>query len=150
MKIDPFEKKFNKKCVVCQKVINTDQYGNGECFNCGWYNNELGEENENKVVFPNSVSLNKAKKLFKDKEEIKPNFDDFVQMFLFFGEVEFEYKSKSYVMTRSNNDGKIEYGCCPEDVCYFNSIDEFKENSKTFDGKFLKDVWNNVENPKYM
>ena len=90
MKYNQYDKIFEKKCDVCGKTLLASKTGNGECHHCGWYNNRLGEINENMVVFPNLVSLNKAKKLYKENKPIKPDLDDFLEAFVFYGETGLE------------------------------------------------------------
>lgn len=58
-------KNIEKKCVICGNSILTDLYGQGRCFHCNWYNDVMDEENENEVIFPNMVSLIKAKNYIK-------------------------------------------------------------------------------------
>ena len=71
MKTNQYDKTHEKKCDVCNKTLLASKTGNGECPHCGWYNNRLGETNENEVIFPNMISLNKAKRLYKRPR--KPN-----------------------------------------------------------------------------
>ena len=84
MKYNQYDKIFEKKCDICGKTLLASKTGNGECPHCGWYNNRLGEINENTVIFPNLVSLNKAKKLYKENRHIKPDLNDFLEAFEFF------------------------------------------------------------------
>ena len=64
--------KRERKCIVCKQKIKADKNENDECLNCGWFNSALSEEMENDVVFPNLVSLNRAKECFKKNKIIKP------------------------------------------------------------------------------
>ena len=150
MKKNPYEENIEKKCVVCNHIVMVHQYGGGECQYCGWYQNKLGEEYPDRVVFPNVVSYNKAKQLIKEVKNLKPSIEDFAGMFMFYGEVEFNYKGIQYDMFRTNNEEGSELASNPTDTQYFTTIKEFINNAKVFDGKLLKDIWNEVENPKYM
>ena len=53
-------------CAVCGTEYETSGSINGECKNCGWYNNALGETNSDTVIYPNLISLEKAKKLYAE------------------------------------------------------------------------------------
>ncbi len=144
------DKTVIKKCAVCGSDVKVDQFGQGQCLNCTWYNGDDAEFYNERVVFPNLVSLNKAKKLIQDNKAIKPDLDDFIGMFLFYGEVEFTYKGVEYEMSRKGNDGGNYFGYSLESVKIYGSTEEFRENAKTHDGKFLRDVWDEVEDAKYI
>jgi len=68
---------------------------------------------------------------------------------MFYGEVEFTYKGIVYALCGIANEG-IEYASCPEDVKYFETIEEFETNATTFDGKLVKNVWDEVENANWL
>ena len=70
-------------------------------------------------------------------------------MLFFYSEVEFKYKNILYGLNLTHKQ-VIEYGSSPNDVQYFKTSEEFVNNAKTFDDKLLKDIWNEVENAKYM
>ena len=53
------------KCAVCGQVVYVDNFGQGDCEHCGWHQNEMSLEYPNKVIYPNMVSFNKAKALYK-------------------------------------------------------------------------------------
>lgn len=142
--------KIYKKCAICNKPFLSDIYGQGKCENCNWFNNPIGEENSNSVVFPNMVSLNKAKKLFETNQELKPSVMEFAEMCDFYGEVEFTYKGITYSLCRIGDEDKIEYGCSSTFKFFFKDTKDFIENAKTTDGHFVKDIWNKIENPMYI
>ena len=143
-------KNLEKNCLVCKNLISTDNYGQGRCQNCGWFNDLLSEENPEKVVFPNVTSLKKARELIAKGEKILPSIEDFCEMLNFYGEVEFTYNGISYDIFRTDNEGKIEYGCSPNFAFNFKNGQDFILNAKTIDGKLLKDVWSEVEDAKYI
>ena len=86
-------KKIEKKCAVCKRIIEVNQSGNGQCPHCSWYNNSLGEENENTIIFPNLVSLNKAIRLYKNGNLLRPNLNDFLDCLYSYSEMKFSYKN---------------------------------------------------------
>lgn len=127
-----------------------DVYNQGECQNCGWYNNILGETNDDEVVFPNLISLNKAKKLYKDGKTFKPDLNDFLEMLYFYGGVEFWYDGLNCcVFLRGDTNIKIEFGWSPENIYYFSDKEDFIKNAKIGE-EFVRDIWDKVENPKYI
>lgn len=141
-------KTIEKKCVICGNSILTDKYGQGQCPHCNWYNDVVGEENVNEVIFPNFVSLNKAKRLYQEGKPFRPDLNDFVEMLYFYSEVEFWYKGLNCCVS-IREDNKIEFGWSPDNVYYFADKNDFIQNAKIGD-EYVKDVWDKVEDPKYM
>ena len=135
-------------CDVCGKAILVSKTGNGECLHCGWYNNILGARNDDKVIFPNFVSLNKAKRLYQEGKPFSPDLNDFVEMLYFYSEVEFWYKGLNCCVS-IREDNKIEFGWSPDNVYYFADKNDFIQNAKIGD-EYVKDIWDKVEDPKYM
>ena len=141
-------KTIEKKCVICGNSVLTDIYGQGRCFHCNWYNDVMDEENENEVVFPNLVSLNKAKRLYQEGKPFSPDLNDFMEMLYFYSEVEFWYKGLNCCVTLKE-DSKIEFGWSPDNVYYFADKDDFIKNAK-IGNEYIQDIWDKVENPKYI
>lgn len=141
-------KTIEKKCVICGNSVLTDIYGQGRCFHCNWYNDVMDEENENEVIFPNLVSLNKAKRLYQEGKPFSPDLNDFMEMLYFYSEVEFWYKGLNCCVTLKE-DSKIEFGWSPNNVYYFADKDDFIKNAK-IGNEYIQDIWDKVENPKYI
>lgn len=141
-------KTIEKKCVICGNSVLTDIYGQGRCFHCNWYNDVMDEENENEVIFPNLVSLNKAKRLYQEGKPFSPDLNDFMEMLYFYSEVEFWYKGLNCCVTLKE-DSKIEFGWSPDNVYYFADKDDFIKNAK-IGNEYIQDIWDKVENPKYI
>lgn len=141
-------KTIDKKCVICGNSVLTDIYGQGRCFYCNWYNDVMDEENENEVIFPNLVSLNKAKRLYQEGKPFSPDLNDFMEMLYFYSEVEFWYKGLNCCVTLKE-DSKIEFGWSPDNVYYFADKDDFIKNAK-IGNEYIQDIWDKVENPKYI
>ena len=150
MKYNPYDKIYEKKCDVCSKTLLASKTGNGECPHCNWYNNSLGEINEDKVIFPNLISLNKAKLLFKEGKKLIPSLEDFLEAFEFYGETGFEYKNLMFCLYRYGDNG-IEMGWGPKDdeVAYFKNKEDFIKNAKIGD-EYIRDIWDKVKNPSYL
>lgn len=98
---------------------------------------------------PNLISLNKAKKLYKERKPFLPDLDDFIGGLNFYSEMEFTYKGISYGVTYTKYDMIdlwIFYG---DTVELFKNDDDFRNNAKV-DGKLLKDIWHDVENANWL
>jgi len=143
------EKNIQKKCVICGKIYVIDKYDLYPCPHCGWYNDEICEVNEDKVIYRNLISLNKARKLYKDGKKLKPDLNDFLDGFNFYGEMQFRYKNIDCELIRSNNKGGISF--CYEEgkPIIFESKVDFIQNAKIGD-EYIRDIWDKVEDPSYM
>ena len=149
MQNNPYDKIYEKKCDVCSKILLASKTGNGECPHCGWYNNRLGEVNNDKVIFPNLVSLNKAKRLNAEGKPFKPDLNDFLDGFYFYGEIQFRYKDIECELIRSNNKGGISFCYEEGNETIFSNREDFIKNAKIGD-KYVRDIWDKVEDVDYM
>ncbi len=143
----PRRRIFKTKCPVCGSNTLKDRYGHGECENCGWNIDDLSKRCKNSVTFPNLISLNKAKRLYKEGKPLKPDLNDFVEMLYFYSEVEFWYKGLNCCVCL--RDKKIEFGWDSDNIFYFTDKNDFVKNAKIGD-EYVKDIWDKVENPKYL
>ena len=152
---DPFVKDQIVKCDVCGGVVLTDQYGNGDCEKCGWKINVCNRKSPDRVQYPNMVSLNKAKQLYKEGKPQLPSFDDFIAGLVMYSEMEFDYKGESYsVLYYSSKEkekklGAVKFAKYEEDFKQFTSTQDFKNNA-SISGKLLKDIWQDVKNARSM
>lgn len=140
---------FDKPCSVCGKIIKKDVYNQGECQSCTWFNNKVADENPDAVVYPNLVSLNKAKLLYAEWKSFRPSLEDFLDAFNNYGEMEFKYKDLYCALFRGKNNEGIEFGWNPKNIYYFSDKEDFIQNAKIGE-EFVRDIWDKVENPKYM
>lgn len=151
----PFKRKYKTKCPVCKTNCIKDQYGNGECNKCGWKFDVLGEKMKNNVLFPNLISLNKAKQLYKEGKSFKPNLNEFMEMLYVYSEVVFSYKNKDFCLflihDKNKELSKIEFSWGPNDdeVAYFKDKEDFIQNAK-IDNEYVRDIWEKVEDPCYL
>ena len=145
-----YDKIFEKNCAVCGHKYMADIYEQGECPNCGWYNGKIYAEFPDNVIFSNHISLNKAKKLYKENKPLKPDLNDFLEMFEHYGETGFDYKNLTFCLFRYGDDG-IEMGWGPKDneVSYFKDKEDFIKNAK-IDNEYVRDIWDKVENAGYL
>lgn len=148
-KDSPFKRKFATKCPVCGTSGLKDQYGNGECACCGWILDSFGKKHPNNVVYPNLVPLNKAKKLYEENRPIKPDLNDFLEAFEHYGETGFDYKNLTICLFWYNDSIEMGWGPSDDEVAYFKDKEDFIKNAK-IGNEYVRDIWDNVENPCYL
>ncbi|MDD3323395.1 MAG: hypothetical protein PHS59_18315 [Paludibacter sp.] len=150
MKKNPYIEDVIKKCDVCRQGVNVDQYGNGECHHCGWKQDKDVFDFPDRVMYPNLVSFNKAKSLFRQGKKFIPSFEDFVGGLFYYSEMQFDYKSKRFgVVLRKGY--SIEFFEFDKEEGYqvYKTKDEFMTNAH-IDDMLLRDIWDAVENANYM
>ena len=145
-----FKRKYKTKCPVCKAKCLKDQYGNGECQNCGWKYDKYANKMKNNVIYPNLISLNKAKKLYKENKPMKPDLDDFLEAFEFYGETGFDYKNLTFCLFVHGDNGiEMDWGPNDDEVAYFKNKEDFIKNAK-IGNEYVRDIWDKVENPCYL
>ena len=141
---------FEKNCAVCGHEYMADIYDQGECSYCGWYNGKIYCEFPDSVIFSNLISLNKAKKLFKEGKKLIPSLEDFLEAFEHYGETGFEYNNVSYGLFRYNEEEiEMSWGPEPNGTVYFKNKEDFIKNAK-IGNEYVRDIWDKVENADYM
>lgn len=148
-KDSPHRRKFKTKCPVCETNTFKDKYGHGECENCGWYIDNLRKKHKNSVIYPNLISLNKARKLYKEGRPFTPDFDDFITGYNFYGEMEFTYKGITYGLMGAENVGVEFWGMNTDKYEIYKDIEEFEQKAQ-INGKLVKDIWHEVENVNWL
>ena len=140
-----YDEIFDKPCSICKKIIKKDIYNQGNCPYCKWKNSFLADENPDNVIYPNLISLNKARKLYSEGKPFEPDLNDFVEALFFYSEMQFEYKQIYYAVELVGNDEdnyNIElYNSKTGESFFFKTKEDFVNNAK-IEGEFLKDVWN--------
>lgn len=144
-----YDKIFEKQCAVCGHKYMADIYEQGECSHCGWYNGKMYSEFPDKVIFSNLISLNKARKFYKEGKSLNPSLEDFLDAFNFYGETEFFYKGKDCCLFRGKDENEIEFGWSPEHIYYFKNKEDFIKNAK-IDNEYVRDIWDKVEDIRYL
>lgn len=151
-----YTNKYNipSKCQVCGRLVMIDGGGNGEvCLNCGWI-----QDSASKTLpdIPTSmiISLNKARRLYKEGKPFKVDFDDFINAFMFYGEMEFYYNKVCYGMCWTGEGDGVRFWACDVPIkervaIKFASPEDFSTNAR-IDGMLIKDLWDKVENPYYL
>jgi len=152
-KKDPFEKNKIKKCDVCSNKVPVDQFGQGQCQQCGWEQCELGMHSVHKVIYPNLVPFSKAITYFKAGKKIKPDFEDFLGMLSYYLHNEFSFNNKKYGVLLGHNEPKTAvefYEWNVEDgYQLYQTIEEFADKAH-INGVLLKDLWDDVIDANYM
>lgn len=142
------ERNIEKNCDLCGRPLLVDQYRWGRCEHCGWDNCEAALENPDYPYMGNFLSYNNAKKLYKEGKPLRPNFEEFIEFFRVYGEVQFTHKKKVYGFYRGNPIAMFCVGV-NNSTKYYESYDDFRKRAE-IDGLLLKDIWNEVEGVNYL
>ncbi len=140
---DPYVKDQMVKCSICGKIALQDQYGNGECKNCGWKfsANEKAFEKDLGISYPMLVSPTTAREQYKQGLPFKATFQEFVNGLYFYSEMLFTYKNVSYEVFFGADDQIV---FCSSDMQQeYKSREEF-ETKANIDGILLKDLWQDI------
>ena len=144
------EYNIKSKCPVCGNIIFIDSAGNwNKCSNCGWDHSKIHEDFPDRVMCPNLISLNKARELYKEGKPFTPDFQDFIDGYNFYGEMEFTYKGATYGLM-GNADESVEFWGMNTDIYeVYKDIEEFEQKAQ-INGKLVKDIWSEVENANWL
>lgn len=150
MKKSPYTKDILSNCNVCRQYVYIDQYGNGQCINCGWQQDRDYIDNPDRVIYPNVVSFNKAKLLYNEGKPFIPSLEDFLDGLFFYSEMEFSYKGRRFgVFLRKDFIIELYEGNIEESMQSYKTKEDFMNNAH-IGGMLLKNIWNDVENSGYM
>lgn len=142
-----------EKCAVCGQVVAVRNGRVNECQHCGWVVVARPEEQPDVIAMPNFISLNKAQQLYQAGKPLNPEYDDFIQMIKYYGEVEFCYNFIRYGVKRYyESDGKTYYELFIVDgavVCKYLTLEEFAAKAN-INGVLLKDLWPQVTNADWL
>jgi len=97
------------KCAVCSLPAMLDPFGNSitGCKRCAWVQCRSCIENPGQNRPQNLVSLNKARQLYKENKLLKPNFEEFIEAYINYKEMEFWYKNKRRKYNENRRNFKI-------------------------------------------
>ena len=137
------------KCPICGDVALSDQYGNGECKNCGWKFSKDQEKFEKQfgITYPMLVSSQTAKMQYKKGLPFVATFEEFVRGLYYYSEMLFVHNETTYEVFLTKQ-FKIVF-CSKEMQQEFESKEEFEQKAN-INGRLLKDVWNEVTFAGYM
>ncbi len=147
MSTDSYKKIYSKPCDVCGNEIKIDQYGNGECKVCGWFNVE--SKFSEKANYPNMLSLANARESYRQGKKLLPTFEDFLDIVSRGFEMALWYKRRKYgAMLFSEKSFDFYLWNSEENFQEYQTIEEFGEKAN-IDGKLLKDIWQNIKRIEY-
>ena len=140
-----YDKIFEKNCAVCSHKYMADIYEQGKCPNCGWLQSEEAYQHPNVPGIRNIPSLNNAIKQYKSgRSATLSNFNDFIETYNTYGEVEFTLNNTRYGVLYDDDSKKIALlNIQTNEKQLFSDIYDFKQNAK-INGKPLKDLWDSV------
>lgn len=145
---NPMVKDQMCKCSICGNVALKDEWGNGECQNCGWKFSKNEEQFEKKygISYPMLVSPTTARQQYKEGKPFKATFDEFVNGLKFYSEMLFKYNNEIFEVFFKSNYSVV---LCSKNMQTYKSIDEFK-NKANINGVLLKDLWKDVSFAGFM
>lgn len=138
--------KIVKKCDICKSNVYVDQWGNGKCKNCGWYQN-VDCLNFPKVANPpNFISLNKAKGRYKKGENFYPTFKEFINLVERGFDFTFKFENKNFQI--SVHDDITLWEIDTENYVVYKSLSEFKRTF-SINNQLISTNWNKIKNLAY-
>lgn len=140
---DPYAKNRVVKCSICGKAALEDEFGNGECKNCGWKFSRDEEilESQLGISYPMLVSPTTAREQYEKRTPFKATFKEFVNGLFFYSEMLFTYEGVSYEVFFKNENVIV---LCSEAMQREYQTREDFENHADIGGKLLKDIWDDV------
>ena len=125
-----------------------------DCPKCGWRRGGDNTELEQQwgISYPMLVSLSHAREQYKQGLPFKADFDEFIRGLLFYSEMLFDYQGETYeaYLYRNKNVEPFKFVfCCTEFQQEYFSEKDFREKVNIH-GKCLKDIWDEVQNPRFM
>ncbi len=142
-------------CEICgYPVVHYEYGGYSYCEKCGWRRGGDNIELEQQwgISYPMLVSLSHAREQYKKGLPFKADFDEFIKGLLFYSEMLFDYQGETYEAYLYRNKNVEPYKfvfCCTEFQQEYFSEKDFREKANIL-GKCLKDIWNEVQDPRYM
>ena len=104
------------------------------------------------ISYPMLVSLWRAREQYKQGLPFKADFDEFIRGLLFYSEMLFDYQGETYEAYLYRNKNVEPYKfvfCCAEFQQDFFSEKDFRKKAN-INGNLLKDIWDEVQDPRYM
>ena len=137
--------KIEKKCDVCNNFVHVDQWGNGKCPACGWYQNRDCVKFPKVANPPNFISLNKAKRYYRTGKKFLPTYIEFIKLIERGFDFTFKFLGKSYQV--SVHDDYTIWEVDTENYQVFKNIKEFK--SAQIEGALIKENWEKIKCLRY-
>lgn len=142
-KDSPRKRKFETTCSICGESCLQDQFGNGECYNCGWkFSKDESEYEKNLgISYPMLVTPTTARQQYKKGLPFKATFEEFVNGLYFYSEMLFKHDDIMYEVYFKQNFTII--FCSSQSYQEYNSREDFVGKAH-INGKLLKDIWEEV------
>ena len=138
--------KVVKKCDICKNNVYVDQWGNGKCKKCGWYQNADCLNFPKVANPPNFISLNKAKRRYKKGENFYPTFKEFINLVERGFDFSFAFKNKKYQILV--HDDITLWEVDTENYVVYKSISDFK-NNLSIDNQPISTNWQDIKKLEY-
>ena len=142
-------------CEICGYPVVHHEYGGySYCEKCGWRRGGDNTELEQQwgISYPMLVSLSHAREQYKQGLPFKADFDEFIRGLLFYSEMLFDYQGETYEAYLYRNKNVEPYKfvfCCAEFQQEYFSEKDFREKAN-INGDLLKDIWDEVQHPRFM
>ena len=140
-------------CEICgYPVVHYEYGGYSYCEKCGWRRGADNTELEQQwgISYPMLVSLSHAREQYKQGLPFKADFDEFIQGLFFYSELLFDYQGTTCeVFLKGDEKSDTIVFCCTEFQQEYFSEKDFREKANIH-GKCLKDIWDEVQNPRFM
>ena len=139
-----------RSCEICgYPVVNYESGICMRCEKCGWQSGGNNAEYEVKcgLSYPMVVPLSRAREQYKKGKPFKATFEDFIKGLDFYSEMAFTYKGINYGVCYRKDYSILFYN--GNKAWTYQTKDEFYKTAN-IDGNLLKDLWDEVQNPRYM
>ena len=137
-------------CEICGYPVINDESGVCMCCEkCGWQSCGDNIEYEEKygISYPMVVPLSRAKMQYREGKPFKPTFEDFIHGLDFYSEMAFTYRRVKYGVCYRSDHSVLFYNA--RQVWSFPTKDAFYQFA-SIGGDLLKDIWDQVQEPRYM
>lgn len=142
-----------RSCEICGYPVVHYEYGfYQDCPKCGWRRDSDNIELEQQwgISYPMLVSLSRAREQYKQGLPFKADFDEFIRELFFYSEMLFDYKQTTYeVFLKGDEESDMIVFCCTDFQQEYFSEKDFREKVN-INGDLLKDIWDEVQDPRYM
>ena len=140
-------------CEICgHPVVNYESGVCMRCEKCGWQGGGDNIEFEQQwgISYPMLVSLSHAKEQYKQGLPFKADFDEFIRELFFYSEMLFDYKQTTYeVFLKGDEESDMIVFCCTDFQQEYFSEKDLREKVN-INGDLLKDIWDEVQHPRFM
>ena len=144
-----------RSCEICGYPVVHYEYGfYQDCPKCGWRRGGDNTELEQQwgISYPMLVSLSRAREQYKQGLPFKADFDEFIRGLLFYSEMLLDYQGETYEAYLYRNKNVEPYKFvfrCADFLQEFFSEKDFRKKAN-INGNLLKDIWDEVQDPRYM